>query len=83
MLFTLVLRMLIVISTSSKFFFLGEPLKIQEAFAYMRFLVGFNENLDEIYNERNEKKSASIDFTFLPEVYLTIKISLNFSYIMS
>ncbi|XP_076477524.1 LOW QUALITY PROTEIN: cilia- and flagella-associated protein 251 [Bombus vancouverensis nearcticus] len=60
----------------------GEPLKIQEAFAYMRFLVGFNENLDEIYNERNEKKSASIDFTFLPEVYLTIKISLNFSYIM-
>ncbi|XP_050474978.1 cilia- and flagella-associated protein 251-like isoform X6 [Bombus huntii] len=45
----------------------GEPLKIQEAFAYMRFLVGFNENLDEIYNERNEKKSASIDFTFLPE----------------
>lgn len=49
----------------------------------MRFLVGFNENLDEIYNERNEKKSASFDFTFLPEVYLTIKISLNFSYIMS
>ncbi|XP_043588882.1 cilia- and flagella-associated protein 251-like isoform X2 [Bombus pyrosoma] len=45
----------------------GEPLKIQEAFAYMKFLVGFNENLDEIYNERNGKKSASIDFTFLPE----------------
>ncbi|XP_060813942.1 cilia- and flagella-associated protein 251-like [Bombus pascuorum] len=46
----------------------GEPLKIQEAFAYMKFLVGFNENLDEIYNDRNEKKSTSIDFTFLPEV---------------
>ena len=49
----------------------------------MRFLVGFNENLDEIYDERNGKKSASIDFTFLPEVYLTIKISLIFSYIKS
>ncbi|XP_071860274.1 cilia- and flagella-associated protein 251 isoform X2 [Bombus fervidus] len=45
----------------------GEPLKIQEAFAYMKFLVGFNENVDEIYNDRNEKKSTSIDFTFLPE----------------
>lgn len=79
----LVLQMLILISTLSKFFFLGEPLKIQEAFTYMRFLVGFNENLDEIYDERNGKKSASIDFTFLPEVYLTIKISLIFSYIKS
>lgn len=83
MLFALVLQMLILISTLNKCFFLGEPLKIQEAFAYMKFLVGFNENLDEIYNERNKKKSASIDFTFLPEVYLTIKISLIFSYIKS
>ncbi|KAK9303373.1 hypothetical protein QLX08_004956 [Tetragonisca angustula] len=45
----------------------GEPLTIQEALTYTKFLIGFDENLNETYNERNKKKSASIDFSFLPE----------------
>ncbi|KOX75404.1 WD repeat-containing protein 66 [Melipona quadrifasciata] len=43
----------------------GEPLTIQEAFTYMKFLIGFEKNLNETYNQRNERKS--IDFSFLPE----------------
>lgn len=49
------------------FFFLGEPLTVQEAFTYMKFLIGFEGTFDAI----NDKSLMSIDFTFLPEVYLS------------
>ncbi|XP_076755180.1 cilia- and flagella-associated protein 251 [Xylocopa sonorina] len=43
----------------------GEPLTIHEAFMYMKILTGVDENLDEIFAQ--DKESAAIDFSFLPE----------------
>ncbi|CAK9820447.1 Cilia- and flagella-associated protein 251 [Anthophora plagiata] len=45
----------------------GEPLTIQEAFIYLKLLIGFDQDLDEAHDHHHERKSESIDFTFLPE----------------
>lgn len=58
-------------------YFLGEPLTIQEAFTYMKFLIGFEGNFDEISHE--QEPSMSVDLSFLPEVYL-LEIFLMCSY---
>lgn len=44
----------------------GEPLTVQEAFTYMKFLIGFEENFEQIDFEH--ETSMSLDFTFLPEM---------------
>lgn len=60
------------------FFFLGEPLTVQEAFIYMKFLIGFEENFEQIDFEH--ETSMSLDFTFLPEVYIFQRFFLTYNY---
>lgn len=60
------------------FLFLGEPLTIQEAFTYMKFLIGFDEGTFDEINYKHEA-SQDLDLTFLPEVYLS-EIFLIYSY---
>ncbi|XP_076245455.1 cilia- and flagella-associated protein 251 [Calliopsis andreniformis] len=45
----------------------GEPLTRQEAYMYLKFLVGSDDNLNEIYSQNERRQFALTDFTFLPE----------------
>ncbi|XP_031363874.1 cilia- and flagella-associated protein 251-like [Apis dorsata] len=45
----------------------GEPLTIQEAFTYMKFLIGFDEGTFDEINYKHEA-SQDLDLTFLPEI---------------